>query len=219
MNNEKIYTKEELKGFSVEQLGVLFDNLLRSTGRSNIENLITWLHTKTDFYTAPATLCGLGNYEGGLIYHSLSVYSVMKTLYEPLSRLDKGLNNDEFDDNSIILVSLLHDICLVHSFESVEKRRLINGVWHTVRSYDYHDQFPLGHGDKSIVFITMNGVFLTREEMLSIKWHGGKSNLSEVECPTYNNALRSSKLARMLVISVEMSKSFMEENREFEIKE
>lgn len=217
MTQQNVYTKSELQSLSIEEQTSLFDDLLRKTNRQNIENLISWLHG-TDFYTSPASTNGVSNYSGGLLYHSLSVYNILLGLYESLSKFDEGNNKDEFDDNSIILVSLLHDICLMQSFVPVEKRKMVGGAWVTVSSYDYYDQFPIGHGEKSLLFISMNGVYLSREEMLAIRWHGGPNSLSESELPTYYSALKSSKLTRLLVTSIDLCRSYMEENREFEIK-
>lgn len=215
MTND-IYTKSLLQSMSIEEQTNMFDSLLLSTGRPNIEVFISWLHG-TDFYTSPQSANGYGNYKGGLLYHSLCVYNVLKGMVNVLKSIDENNSSDEFDDSSLIMVGLLHDICLVQCFSPVEKRKLIEGSWVTVHTYDYYDQFPLGHGDKSILFVTMHGVYLNREEMLAIKWHGGPVELNDRELQTYYSALRTSKLARLLVASVDLSKSYMEENREFEI--
>ena len=47
-----------------------FIELLRSTKREGIENLLNFLE-KSDFYTAPASTRFHGNYEGGLLEHSM----------------------------------------------------------------------------------------------------------------------------------------------------
>ena len=54
-----------------------FIELLRSTKREGIENLLNFLE-KSDFYTAPASTRFHGNYEGGLVEHSLKVYEILK---------------------------------------------------------------------------------------------------------------------------------------------
>ena len=54
-----------------------FINLLRSTKRAGIEDVITFLE-KTDFYTAPASTKYHGAYEGGLLEHSMKVYEILK---------------------------------------------------------------------------------------------------------------------------------------------
>ena len=52
-----------------------FIELLRSTKREGIENLLAFLE-KSDFYTAPASTRFHGNYEGGLLEHSMKVYEI-----------------------------------------------------------------------------------------------------------------------------------------------
>ena len=43
-----------------------FCTLLRETEHNGIEDLISWLETETDFFTAPASTKSHGCYEGGL---------------------------------------------------------------------------------------------------------------------------------------------------------
>lgn len=52
----------------------IFDMVLRDTKRDGIEDLIKYLES-TDFYTAPASSRFHCDYEGGLVEHSLNVYS------------------------------------------------------------------------------------------------------------------------------------------------
>lgn len=54
-----------------------FLNLLKSIQREGIEKLIAYLE-KTDFFKAPASTRFHGNYEGGLLEHSLNVYHLLK---------------------------------------------------------------------------------------------------------------------------------------------
>ena len=54
-----------------------FIDLLRSTKREGVEEIINFLE-KTDFYKAPASTRYHGNYEGGLLEHSLKVYEILK---------------------------------------------------------------------------------------------------------------------------------------------
>ena len=54
-----------------------FINLLRSTNREGIEEVIQFLE-RTDFYKAPASTRFHGSYEGGLLEHSMKVYEILK---------------------------------------------------------------------------------------------------------------------------------------------
>ena len=62
--NQRLALKEE------------FVNLLRSSEREGIEDLIKFLE-KSDFYTAPASTRYHGSYKGGLLEHSLNVYKTL----------------------------------------------------------------------------------------------------------------------------------------------
>ena len=52
-----------------------FIELLKSTNREGMGNLLNFLE-KSDFYKAPASTRFHGNYEGGLLEHSLKVYEI-----------------------------------------------------------------------------------------------------------------------------------------------
>ena len=52
-----------------------FIRLLQSTNREGMDKLLEFLE-KSDFYTAPASTRYHGNYEGGLLEHSMKVYEI-----------------------------------------------------------------------------------------------------------------------------------------------
>lgn len=54
-----------------------FLNLLKDTNREGMDKLIEFLE-KTDFFKAPASTKYHGNYEGGLLEHSMKVYEILK---------------------------------------------------------------------------------------------------------------------------------------------
>ena len=54
-----------------------FIKLLRSTNRDGMEDVIGFLE-KSDFFKAPASTRFHGNYEGGLLEHSMKVYEILK---------------------------------------------------------------------------------------------------------------------------------------------
>ena len=66
---------------------------------------------KSDFYTAPASTRFHGAYEGGLLEHSLNVYDCLdKKTSGSEHNIWKGLlNTDKISNDSIVIVSLLHD--------------------------------------------------------------------------------------------------------------
>jgi hypothetical protein len=140
----------------------LFVDLLRATGRSGIEELINYLQEKTDFFTAPASTKYHGAYEGGLLQHSINVYEAFSF---DLAR------NYSFSD-SIIIVSLLHDICKANCYRTEKRNVKENGVWVEKQIYVFEDELPLGHGEKSL-YLASKFIKLSDEEAAAIRWHMG----------------------------------------------
>lgn len=130
--------------------------------RKGVDKLLEWLET-TDFYKAPASTRFHGSYEGGLLEHSLNVYDAFQRLF--------GQDGDDAD--SVIITTLLHDICKT-GFYTVEMRNRKNdrGEWEKVPFYAIDDQFPYGHGEKS-VYLIERFVRLKTEEAVAIRWHMG----------------------------------------------
>lgn len=151
-----------------------FIQLLRKTNREGIEDLINFIEEKTDFFTAPASTRFHGSHEGGLLEHSMKVYEI----------LDYKIKNNVIDlhvpEDTIIIVSLLHDICKVN-FYKVDYRNAKNarGEWEKVPYYTIDDTIPYGHGEKSVMMLT-EYIKLTSEEKYSIRWHMGFSEPKEV---------------------------------------
>ena len=150
-----------------------FLELLRSTKREGIENLISFIE-KTDFYTAPASTRFHGSFEGGLLEHSIKVYDILS---------DKIKNyplNLEISEDTIIISALLHDICKVN-FYKVDYRNAKNskGEWEKVPYYTVDDTIPYGHGEKSVMMIS-EYIKLTSEEKYAIRWHMGFTEPKEL---------------------------------------
>lgn len=78
-----------------------FVELLRTTNRDGIEELIRYLQEETDFFTAPASAKYHGAFESGLLMHSINV----------CAELNLDPNSKVYPSETIIIVALLHDIC------------------------------------------------------------------------------------------------------------
>ena len=144
-----------------------FIQLLRSTKREGIEELISFITDKTDFFTAPASTRFHGSYEGGLLEHSMKVYEIFKR------KAKNNIMNMEFSDDTLIITALLHDICKVN-FYKVDYRNAKNerGEWEKVPYFTVDDTIPYGHGEKSVMMIS-EYIKLTPEEKYAIRWHMG----------------------------------------------
>lgn len=151
-----------------------FIDLLRSTKREGIEDLIKFLEEKTDFYTAPSSTRFHGSYEGGLLEHSMKVYEILK------HKAKNNVMKMEWQDDTLIISALLHDICKVN-FYKVDYRNAKNerGEWEKVPYYTIDDTIPYGHGEKSVMMIT-EYIKLTPEEKYAIRWHMGFTEPKEL---------------------------------------
>ena len=147
--------------------------LLRSTEREGIEDLIEALE-EMGFFTAPASANHHLNVEGGLLEHSLNTCKAALAIYEGLKPLDPSMEKEVRRD-SIILSSLLHDVCKSDIYKrSVKKRKNNVGQWEDVEGYSVsYKNFPMGHGEKSVILLLCNGLSLYDDEMLAIRWHMG----------------------------------------------
>jgi len=142
-----------------------FINLLKSTKRDGIDNLLMYLAEQTDFYTAPASAKNHGSYEGGLLEHSLEVYDNLLKI--------TGVFGIKCTPDTTIIISLLHDICKVNFYKS-DTRNVKNPdcSWSQVPYFSIDDKLPLGHGEKSVI-ILQQYIKLTTEEIMAIRWHMG----------------------------------------------
>lgn len=167
-----------------------FIELLRSTNRDGIEDLIRFIE-KTDFFKAPASTRFHGAFEGGLLEHSMKVYEI----------LDYKVKNNFIDMNvkedTIKIITLLHDICKAN-FYKVDYRNAKNslGEWEKVPYYTVDDQIPYGHGEKSVMMIS-EYIKLTPEEKYCIRWHMGFTEPKELYT-TIGNAYKKYPLALLL---------------------
>ena len=148
--------------------------------RSGSQRLLDYLCSDaSDFFTAPSSTRFHGAYEGGLVQHSVNVYHC---LVDYLNRpRTKELYHMDYSEESVALVSLLHDICKLN-FYVVDYRNAKSekGVWEKVPYYKIEDNLPYGHGEKS-VYIISSYMRLSREEAFAIRYHMGFSNASGSE--------------------------------------
>ena len=148
-----------------------FINLLMSTRREGIEYVIEDLE-ELGFFTAPASTNFHSNNEQGLLEHSLKVCKVGLMLREQMILMNKDLEN-QLPLDSVIISTLLHDVCKSNIYKpAVKKRKIKFGVWEEYKGYDVdYSKFPLGHGEKSVIMLLRMGLDLSDEEIMAIRWH------------------------------------------------
>lgn len=150
----------------------VFEQLLRGTDRNGIENVISVLQG-SDFYTAPASTVNHENYDGGLLDHSLMVCKLAIKLRNALIE-EKPSLVDRIPVDSLILCSLLHDVCKMGYYQKVEKWKKDKfNNWQSYQGYEIQDSFPIGHGEKSVIMLQKFGLDLNAEEMIAIRFHMG----------------------------------------------
>ena len=150
----------------------------RNINREGSDKLIEYLLSKSsDFFYAPSSTRYHGSYEGGLVEHSLNVYECLKD-YLFRDRV-KNKYNMVYNDESIAIVALLHDVCKINCYKPGTRNiKDANGNWKQVAVFDYEDRLPYGHGEKS-VYIISGFMKLTREEAFAIRYHMGFSGTED----------------------------------------
>lgn len=150
-----------------------FVELLRSTNRDGVENVIEDLE-ELGFFEAPASFGHHLNVAGGLVQHSLNTCRAALAVYEGMAKIETYLEK-EVKRESVIIASLLHDVCKSDIYvRSVKKRKNSIGVWEATEGYKItYKNFPMGHGEKSVILLLCSGLDLSDDEMLAIRWHMG----------------------------------------------
>lgn len=117
----------------------------------------------------PASRSYHGNYEGGLLEHSINTMIALCSLTD-------NLNLEWQNDRSPIIVGLFHDLCKTDLYEFTD-----DGII-------YAENAAPGHGDKSVEIAKTFIPDLTEEEELCIRWHMGAFDDKD-KWPEYNAAI------------------------------
>ena len=161
---------------------------LKNTKRENIDKLIDYINT-TDFFTSPASTKYHSNFEGGLCLHSLMVSDL---LHEKKSRFQCDIPND-----SIEIISLLHDLCKANVYHKTHKNVIIGEEvkygktykkWGQVEQWGFDDKLPFGHGEKSVI-LAQKFIELSDLEIACILYHMGKPEGGFQQHSAHNKAI------------------------------
>lgn len=145
--------------------------LLKSVNRDGIDTLIKFMD-KSKYFFCWGSLKH-HKYVGGLAEHSLGVYN-----------LAISHNKDNCPKDSVIIASLLHDMCKVY--------------------YDFPPEHQYnGHGSKSVKIIeNFVGFRLTDEERRAIRFHLGiKSHIANSEDELEFNLAKKESLWHLIHVS------------------
>lgn len=156
-----------------------FIKLLKSTARDGMDYVIEDLE-HDGFFEAPASAGHHLNVAGGLCEHSLNVCRAALMIWEGMRQLDPASMNS-VKRESVIIASLLHDVCKTDIYHRTVKKRKnkATGLWEDSEGYAIsYKKFPMGHGEKSVIQLLLSGLDLHDDEMLAIRWHMGAFGLN-----------------------------------------
>ena len=190
-----------------------FISLLKSTERPGMDDVIKDLE-ELGFFEAPASAGHHLNVAGGLVEHSLNTCKAALVVYEGLQKIEPYLER-EVKRESIIIASLLHDVCKSDIYKrSVKRRKTSFGTWEDAEGYKLtYKNFPMGHGEKSLVMLLCSGLELYDDEMLAIRWHMGAWGInmnSYEEQRNYDAARTLYPLVSIIQTAYGLSASIME---------
>ena len=143
--------------------------LLRSTNRPGIDNVIAWLDKEPSFYEASGARIHHDNVKGGLAYHTLKVYHLAKADWDSRDAAFKA----KYPLESVIISALLHDVCKKDVYYIDADG---NPTWN-------EENHRKGHGLRSVHLLEEHGLELTQDERMAIWWHMGAGN--EMSQPDY----------------------------------
>lgn len=179
-----MFSKEEVANAKERYI-----KLLRSTERTNIDELIDYL-SEHDFFEAPSSSRYHSAFKHGLLFHSLNVYDSLVKIYDAL----KDNLKNAIKPDSLVIAALLHDICKVDFYATEKRNKKIDGLWQEVEIYTIKDTFPAGHGEKSVM-LAQRYIKLTKAEMLAIDWHMGGF---DIRCGDYQGKTAISNAMEMV---------------------
>lgn len=154
--------------------------------------LYNYLVFRTDFFIAPASTryhdCNLG----GLAQHSINVVNHLLKLVKDY--------NLKYNEKDIWLIGIAHDICKVNCYKPAVRNVKTNGQWNTVMNWEYQDDEPMGHGEKSVWMLNKQ-IKVEDDIAYAIRWHMGAfrdNNGGRFEC---SDAFAKSEIAMLTHIA------------------
>lgn len=161
--------------------------------RDGIEDLLKWLES-SDFFTAPASTRFHGAFEGGLVLHSLNVFSQLKGLCQHFGC--------DATPESVAIVALFHDVCKVGTYKiEMRWRKNSQNQWEQYPSFLRKEDYAFGgHGSKS-VYLVQYFMKLEPEEAAAINCHMGQWESTQYGNPS--EVYERNKLAWLLHVADE----------------
>jgi len=157
-----------------------FDEDMKSLKRHGLTSVLNFLY-KSDFFTAPASTKYHSNAENGLLVHSYFVRE---------NALKIG-NLYNLEHDSLILTAWLHDVCKIGLYETYDKNIKVTtetgrNQWIQITEYKIteNEEFPMGHGSKSVLMLLKLGLEMNDDEVSAILNHAGAFNTFDYSSTT-----------------------------------
>lgn len=145
------------------------EDLLLSTKRDGIEEVIDWLKSEDNFYEVPAAWRNHDNVAGGLAFHSFLVY--MEAMEDWHMRSPEF--KEKYPRDSVILATILHDVC----------KKDVYYIDDNGRPQRREENMKKGHGLRSVHLLEEHGLTLTDDEKNAIWWHMGPWSIEKTDFP------------------------------------
>lgn len=182
-------------------------SLLSSVKRDGIDNLVKYLEEST-FFVDPASCQDHNAQDGGLAEHSLKVYQNLDRFKSVTKELDRL-------EDSLKIVGLLHDLCLIGTFQKVSKNIPLKGsdgknkkgengkiIFIEKESYDSFLEANLPYPAGQLSTITIKRfIKLTKLEDLAIQWHKGSYDISQNSWGLLKRAQKTHKLILLTYVA------------------
>lgn len=180
---------------------LLFVRLLNDVNREGTAELLNWLFD-SGFFEAPASRKDHLCCKEGLLIHSINTMYAAVNILLGLQKQGyaKGVKKE-----SVIVASLLHDVCKADRYVQNEDG-----------SYKAQTNFPVGHGEKSVIQILRTGYRLTDDEIAAIRWHMGPFRLcfnSSEEILHYEKAQRTIPLVEIIHLADSLVANIVEQEK------
>ena len=172
----------------------------------------------SDFFTAPASTKYHCSYVGGLCVHSLNVYDNLVNLIKSKDNLDECC----YDENTIKIVALLHDISKMNVYTPTAKNEKVYcddgdkrdelGTYKWVSSMGWKlrdERFTYGNHETTSEYIVRQLIPLTIDESVAILHHMGGMAFDSAQ-NTIANIFGQYSLATLLHLA-DMLASYIDE--------
>ncbi|MDP2425709.1 MAG: hypothetical protein U1C51_09870 [Candidatus Izemoplasmatales bacterium] len=159
----------------VDSFVSIFKQYIKREGSDKL--LLYLLSQECDFFSAPASTRFHLSKKSGLVIHSLHVLECLVD-YVSRPRMESVYQFNPSTE-SVVIVALLHDLCKINVYKPSKRNvKDKDGKWKEEDTYEFRDELPYGHGEKS-VYIISGFMRLTREEAFAIRYHMGFSGTED----------------------------------------